>query len=599
MAIKKYIDQNGYLLYCNPIDNTDSTIKCFDKEDGPEIACNGVVSFPEGCGYPFGYNTRYSYVRFFKVEYDVPEEITCTFPRLIGSFFSYEYTSNGNYCGNNWWWWYNTGIRPCGLNSIKPYLPQLRQPSVGGWWGINTYTVYPGNLGRCSESPANANVYSRLANCKTPRCVPLNPNNMSHKCAAINEERELNRCCVSASDCGPNNNCKAEASRIEKTYTVSYEIVKSGFYCLEELPEAPEEPTCRDPYFGQSQDFLERKSCEYSGGDDCDAQGDVNYSCVNREDLCSDGGGSGSFLSLSSKEVCSITYTYKKKDCDCQCSSCVDCSSFESDSCMYGLGDGYNYYYGYNFSHIYLIGSDCCSTFGNYGSWYWWWRGYGICPSSDPPNSKFVFDVDTNTCSMQPNDSIVEPPDINYGTNKIGCFLRQDPFDRKCIPPYPNWQLINACDTETIDDYNNRECWERGPPVTKTISYANQTVANQNTDRCLPDDTSNQEEPPKTVEYVSFKPKYCEQEIVKITNYNLVYSGNMPTNLRDWIACQSSIIGRSSDCFDCEPAEEICYEDKRSLVLYALVYKPEEVLDTVDAQVTITYCQMSVTKCQT
>ena len=136
MAIKKYIDQNGYLLYCNPIDNTDSTIKCFDKEDGPEIACNGVVSFPEGCGYPFGYNTRYSYVRFFKVEYDVPEEITCTFPRLIGSFFSYEYTSNGNYWGNNWWWWwYNTGIRPCGLNSIKPYLPQLRQPSVGGWWG--------------------------------------------------------------------------------------------------------------------------------------------------------------------------------------------------------------------------------------------------------------------------------------------------------------------------------------------------------------------------------------------------------------------------------------------------------------------------------
>lgn len=597
MAIKKYIDSNGYLLYCNPIDNTDSTIKCFDKEDDPDVVCNGRVSFPEGCGYPYGYNTRYSYVRFFKVEYDVPEEITCSYPRLIGSFFSYNYYYTNSWLDNWWWWWYGYGRRSCASFNNVPYPPTAkRAPSY--YSNIYFDRVYPLDLGRCSELPENANLYSRLANCKTSRCVPLNLNNMSHKCAAIDQERELNRCCIGSSDCGENNNCKAEASRIEKTYTVSYEVVRPDFYCLEELPEAPEEPTCQDPWFASSQVFLERSSCEYSGGDDCDAEGDVNYSCVNRENLCSDGG-SGSFFSLSAKEICGRTYTYKNKDCDCQCPACVNCGSFENNTCMYGLnGYGYGYYYNYNFNYVYLIGSDCCSVFGDYGGWYWWWEGYSICPSNDPPNSQFVFDVGSNTCSRQDAGTIVEPPDINYQTNRTACFLREDPFDRKCIPPYPHWVLINTCDTELIDEYTNRECWERGPSVTKTISYPNKLITNQNTNRCLPDDTSNPEEPPKTVEYASFKQKYCEQEIVQITNYNLVYVGNMPTNLRDWQACAGTINSSSSYCFNCEPAEEICYEDKSTLILYSLIYTPEEVVSTHEAKATVTYCQMSITKCE-
>lgn len=553
---RKYIDINGYVSLCNNIDKNNPIIECLTDNNPDEPLCDTAVRFPAGCvslpwgyyygGYYYGYYARTYGLTFMKISYDIPDSIRSK--NIPGSRYL---ESN---CGND----YDIGL-------VVPHIqwenytygcPLL---GVGQWYYISV--GYQEQL--CKD--AGAGTYVRTANCKRAGC----PGNYLTPSIQVCQEKQgdlrLQTCCVGAEECGPEDEgCILIAARVEKTFEVDYEIVARAHLCAESIPEIPEKG-CGSMTTAADSSYMRHNKCEHSGQEDCDpvtnSRGvSISHGCSSTSDDCPPNS-PGPFWGLAEEFITSKTVQYEKKDCECTCSSCIKCDDLETDECLDFSWNGYVY------GHNTTIGTNCCGP-----SVGWWWT-YSICSSDAKPN-------DT------PAENTGEP---------------------SCHEPAPNWVIVDACDTNLIEDYESRECFTRGDNFTRNYeSVAPPPPSSSN--ECLKDSEDTEDPPPVTTrEYASFKPKQCEMGLVEILRSRLVYQGAMPSNYRDYAACRSQIVAAAGywwwldrwcfPDFECEPAEELCYNNEQIFITWPYVYQPSEIVDTATATATVTYCKMSIKNC--
>lgn len=541
----RYIDVNGSYRICNPSTlDVDTSIICNEDREEEDPTCNLIGS-----------------ETLLYTTYDVPAEIMCG--RLsVGGYTSSPFQSHWNYWGN-WWWHSGNSGWYCGTYYYINWYNTIETFSnyAGGYYGSYGYRSI-----KCAEVPTERfNEFSRVAGCQERRCVSMSwysgyyyggYNDWGHVCSALNGERDKHDNCRSS---GCDESCKLEASFIEKSYEVDYEIVRNAYYCLSDFDQ-PEIAPCGQISFELISVFHYQTECE-SDTTSCFGE---DYCLINEEPP-------EGFTELArTSPTKSIRYA-RTTDCDSSCATCVPCD--ETDACQNITYGGYHYYS--------LIGTNCCTH--QYG----WLYYHTICPDySIGPNVKFV--NSGGSCIQVSYDYELKQGELDFGTNRTACFQhgQANIIDRRCVSPAPRWTSVPEC-----EDINLGECEIQGPNYTREYPPTGGSTGGSSFHECIPP-TPPVDPQPEIRAFQSKTQKYVELTKVTTETVSVTYSCNRPEEYYKYVQCHESIFNGNCGCPESFNETNSC--DKTVFVGLTLEYVPEEVLSTVTAKAIGHFCKKTL-----
>jgi hypothetical protein len=277
------------------------------------------------------------------------------------------YSANTS-CNLGWWWgdywggwWYpGYGWGVYGDN-LRYLYTELEAPDE---YRCNYTRPFFGRIYCDDEISKGANVYPRIARCKTYRCVGDYNFYQYDYCATINGKDKASRCC------GPpegftckEGECDYDYEIVTKEYSVDYELVRPAYVCKERI-EYPESYCGYKTVPLIDSCFIHQSSC--SPPEKCT----TNPLCKEDEPppgpykLIDTEIGAGFYYNYFNIYWWwiygwnqGIFWSYELEDCNCKCPSCATCSEYDCDFAGYGgmWGWWYSGYFG-------GIGTDCCGA---------------------------------------------------------------------------------------------------------------------------------------------------------------------------------------------------------------------------------------------